>query len=80
MNEVRLHSFMGKCGIDVVEHIFPRCEMRRITAEQVKAAIVFEDSTGHEDIIVYFYDYLTELEKYEEGIIAYDLFCDITVK
>ena len=75
MNEVRLHSFMGNCGIDVVESIFPRSEMRRISAEQIKEAIAFEGSTGHEDIIMYFYDYLTELEKYEAGIIVSYSFC-----
>jgi hypothetical protein len=28
-------------------------------------AIVFEEPTGHEDTIVYLYQYLNELEKYD---------------
>jgi hypothetical protein len=68
MNEVGFHNFMGKCGIDVVKSLFPRSEMRFVTAEQMEG-IVFEEPTGHEDTILYLYQYLNELEKYDEGII-----------
>ena len=74
MNEVGFHNFMGKCGIDVVKSLFPRCEMRFLTAGQMKEAIVFESPTCHKDTIVYLYQYLDELEKYDEGIIIIQYF------
>ncbi len=54
MNEVGLHMFLGKCPSETVELIFPASEKRYITAQQVKDAVVFEESVGHEDTIMFF--------------------------
>ena len=37
-------------------------------AEQIKEAIVFEESAGHEETIMLFFRYLLQLEKYEAGM------------
>ena len=39
-----------------------------ITAEQIKVAVVFEESSKNEDTIMLFFQYLYQLEKYEAGI------------
>lgn len=68
MNEVDLHNFIGRCPCDTLESIFPSSGKRKITAEQIKEAIVFEESAGHEETIMLFYRYLLQLEKYEAGM------------
>lgn len=68
MNEVCLHDFIGKCSMDDLSTVFPTCAMWYIKAEQVKDAIIFEESTGHEETIGYLYTYHLDLEKYKQGI------------
>ena len=68
MNEVNLHTFIGKCPAETLELLFPNVEKKIITAEQMKAVVVFEESCGREDTITLFFQYLSELEKYEAGI------------
>lgn len=53
--------------------IFPKCEKRFIPADELKEAVVFEESAGHEDTILHFYGYLLELEKYEAGEVVASL-------
>ena len=67
MNECSVHNFIGRCSEETLQSIFPRCEERFITAEELKQCVVFEESTGHEDVIQHFFMYLLELEKYEPG-------------
>ena len=67
MNECSVHNFIGRCSEETLHSIFPRCEERFITAEELKQSIVFEQSTGYEDVIKLFFTYLLELEKYEPG-------------
>ena len=66
MNEVNFHTFIGKCPAETLELLFPKMEKKMITAEQIKVAVVFEESSKNEDTI--FFQYLYQLEKYEEGI------------
>lgn len=66
MNEVDLHKFIGQCPCDTLESIFPNSG-KRIKAEQIKA-IVFEESAGHEETIMLFFRYHSQLEKYEAGM------------
>ena len=67
MNECSVHNFIGRCSEETLQSIFPRCEERFITAEELKQSIVFEQSAGYEDIVQHFFTYLLELEKYEPG-------------
>ena len=67
MNAVGFHNFLGKCGMEIIESVFPKSEMRHITAKQMEEAMTFEGSIGHEHIVQFLFNYLLELEKYEEG-------------
>ena len=69
MNEVSLHSFLGRCTIDMVESIFPTSDKRFMTASEVKDVMVFEDSEGNEQSITFWYEYLSYLEKYQTGTV-----------
>ena len=51
-----------RCFEETLQSIFPRYEERFITAEELKQCVVFEQSTGHEDVIQHFFMYLLELE------------------
>ena len=51
MSECSVHNFIGRCSEETLQSIFPRCEERFITAEELKQCLVFEESTGHEDVI-----------------------------
>ena len=68
MDEVNFHTFIGKCPAETLELLFPKMEKKMITAEQIKAAVVFEESSENEDTIMLFFQYLYQLEKYEAGI------------
>lgn len=67
MNDVNLHSFIGNCSLETLDILFPMSAKRHITALEIKDACVFEESVGHEDIVILFYQYLSQLEKYESG-------------
>ena len=65
MNEVNLHTFIGKCPAEILELLFPNIDKKIITTEQMKAAVAFEERCTHEDTIALFFEYLSHLEKYE---------------
>ena len=65
---MRLHSFLGRCGPDTLDSIFPSSEKRRITFDEMKEITVFEETEGHEETITYWHNYLLQLSKYEPGI------------
>ena len=67
MNEVGLHTFIGECSLETLGILFPPSKTRYISAEVVKHSVVFEESAGHEETIVLFFEYLAQLEKYEPG-------------
>lgn len=67
MNEVNLHTFIGKCPAETLQRLFPNVEKKIITVEQMKAVVVFEESSGREETITLFFQYLSQLEKYEAG-------------
>ena len=67
MNEVGLHTFIGKCGADLVETLFPMSDKRRFTAKEIEEAIVFEEPEGNDITIAMFFQYIDFLEKYDEG-------------
>ena len=69
MNDANLHSFIGKCSLEVLDVLFPVSSKRHITAQEIKDVCVFEESSGHEDTIALFYQYLSQLEKYETGTV-----------
>ena len=69
MNEVGLHTFIGKCGAELIETLFPTSDKFRLTGEEMKEAIVFEESVGNEITIAMFFQYIDFLEKYEEGAV-----------
>ena len=58
MNEVGLHSFVGRCGSDVLESIFPTSDKQTITFEQMKEVMVFEQTEGHKQTITFWHNYL----------------------
>ena len=67
MEEDRLHSFLGYCGSDTLNSIFPISEKQRITFEEMKEITVFEETEGHEQTITYWHNYLLLLSNYEPG-------------
>jgi chitinase len=69
MNEVQLHSFLACCTVDVLESIFPTWEKQFITFDEVKSVSVFEETEGHENTISFWFQYLSDLAKYESGIV-----------
>ena len=69
MNEVGLHAFIGKCGAELIETLFPTSDKLRLTGEEMKEAIVFKESVGNEITIAMFFQYIDFLEKYEEGAV-----------
>ena len=69
MNEVGLHNFLGKCGPEVLESIFPTSEKRRITFEQVEHVMVLVETEGHEQTITYWFNYLHKLARYDAGMV-----------
>ena len=81
MNDVNLHSFIGKCSLEVLDVLFPVSSKRRITAQEIRDVCCFEESSGHEDTIVLFYQYLSQLEKYETGTvhIVIAVYCSCSV-
>lgn len=68
MNEIGLHDFIGECGPQVLESIFPASEKRKITFEQLEHAMVLVETEGHEQTITYWFNYLCKLAKYDTGI------------
>lgn len=64
MDEVKLHSFMGKCSPNILDTIFPNSDKRFITFEEMKNAMVF----GREQTITFFHTYIFSLGKYEAGM------------
>ena len=68
MEEVHLHSFLGRCGSDTLNSIFPTSEKQRITFEEMKEIRVFEETEDHEQTITYWHNYLLLLSNYEPGI------------
>ncbi|CAB3999587.1 PREDICTED: uncharacterized protein LOC107356592 [Paramuricea clavata] len=67
MNEVQLHSFLACCTVDVLESIFPTWEKQFNTFDEVKSVSVFEETEGHENTISFWFQYLSDLAKYESG-------------
>ena len=53
----------------MIETLFPTSEKLRLTGEEMKEAIVFEESVGNEITIAMFLQYIDFLEKYEEGAV-----------
>ena len=70
MNEFGLHAFIGTCAPDTLEDLFPNIGKKILDAQQVKEAVVFEEDTGHEETIMFFFQYLLDLEKYEAGTVC----------
>ena len=64
-----MHAFIGKFGAELIETLFPASEKLRLTGEEMKEAIVFEESVGNEITIAMFFQYIDFLEKYEEGAV-----------
>ncbi len=71
MDEVRLHSFVGNCGSDLLESTFPASGKQYITFEQLKEVMVFEGMEGHEQTITFWHNYLFLLSKYEAGMVQH---------
>ncbi len=69
MNEVQLHSFLACCTVDVLESIFPTSDKQFITFDEVKSVSVFEQTESHEHTISFWFQYLSDLAKYESGIL-----------
>jgi hypothetical protein len=67
MNEVGLHSVLGGFRLSTVETIFPMSCMKKVSVDQMKEVIIFEEPEGKEDTIAMSYLYLDFLAKYTDG-------------
>lgn len=67
MNEVGLHSFLGKCALDVLASVFLPLEKQFISYEEMKAVIDYEKPEEHEMVLTFWVKFLLELSKYEKG-------------
>ena len=69
MNDVQLHSFLGRCSDDALQSIFPTSDKQFITSDELKAVSAFEVTEGHEQTISFWSQYLTDLAKYVQGAV-----------
>ena len=73
MNDVQLHSLLGRCSDHALESIFPSSDRQFITCDEMKAVSVFEVTEGHEQTISFWLQYLTDLAKYVRGAVMFQI-------
>ena len=73
MEDAGLHSFIGHLPTNMLEIVFPPIEKRRLSFDEIKEVLIFEEEKENERTFAFFTEYLYFLAKYEEGTINHYL-------